>query len=181
MEETAKKRTSSTKIIIIVIAVLALLTGILAAINLGKSGERRELLEAAEIRVMKGDTQAGIITMETVEALPSQDFSANLKSTGNDPVEHTYTGVPLSAVLKEAGISLGDSQRVLAVSADGYTVPMDREEVEKEDNIYLVYQDNGEYLGSLDDKDGQGPYMIVIRDDAFSQRWGKYVVELELE
>lgn len=40
---------------------------------------------------------------------------------------------------------------------------------------------NGNFDKKAIEKRGSGPYQIIIRKDQFSQRWAKYVLEIELQ
>ncbi len=170
----------NTRIIITVLALLLVITAIAAGINMKYAREKAALLSAAEIAVLDQGTEVARLTMVTLSQLTATEFTARLKSSiMKSPEEHIYTGIPFSALFPAAGISLEGKSRVEVRSVDGYVVPLAIEEIEELDNIYLVYKDNGKYLGSYGEANGQGPYMIVIRGDSFSQRWAKYVVELD--
>ena len=172
----------NTKIIVIVIILLTVTTAIGAFFNMRYSEERRTSLEAAEISVIVDGSEAKRFNMESLAELGSEEFSAKLKSSiMESPEEHTYTGIALKELFTSAGISLEDRSRVITYSADGYAVPLKIKEIQENDNIYLVFKDNGDYLRLYGEKDGQGPYMIVVRGDRYSQRWAKYVVELVVE
>ncbi|HCF50624.1 MAG TPA: hypothetical protein DER60_10095 [Syntrophomonas sp.] len=170
------------QIIIMVLAVLFLATAMGAGFNMKYAREKAALLAAAEIVVLDRGREAARLNMDTLGTLPAIEFTANLKSSIMERAEeHLYTGVALSELFKTAAISLEGRQRVMVRSVDGYIVPLTIKEIEALDNIYLVYKDNREFLGSYSDADGQGPYMIVIRGDRFSQRWAKYVCELDVQ
>lgn len=172
----------NTKIIIIVLAVLTVTTVVGAVLNAQYAREKKALLDAAEIAVLENGAEALRLTMDDIGRLPTEEFTARLKSSiMKSPEEHIYTGIAFSELFKAAGLSLEDRRRVIVHSVDGYAVPLTIEEINELDNVYLVYKDNGNYLGSYKEKDGQGPYMIVVRGDRFSQRWAKYVCELDIQ
>ncbi len=172
----------NTRIIIIVLAVLTVTTAIGAFFNLQYAREKQSLLASAEIAILENGAEAMRLTMDDIGRLPTEEFTARLKSSVmKAPEEHIYTGIAFSQLFKAAGLSLEDRKRVIVHSVDGYAVPLTIEEIQELDNVYLVYKDNGEYLGSYEDKGGQGPYMIVVRGDRFSQRWAKYVCELDIQ
>lgn len=62
----------------------------------------------------------------------------------------------------------------------GISAYLNSDYVLDDDNIYLAYMMDGEPLKSREDG-GSGPYQIIIRKDQFSQRWAKYVLEIELQ
>lgn len=169
------------KIIIIILTVLSVttITGVL--LNMQFAREKAILLEKSEISVLEDGLEVARLNMNTIKKLPVTDFAANLKSSVmKSPEEHIYTGVALNDLLIGIGISLENKNKVVVRSIDGYTVTLTIEEIQALDNIYLVFRDNGKYLGSYREPQGQGPYMIVIRGDLFSQRWAKYVCEMDI-
>ena len=172
----------NTKTIVIVLTLLVVTTVIGAVFNRQYAREKESLLEAAEIAVLEDGSEVSRLTMDTIDKLPTANFTARLKSSiMKAPEEHTYTGIALFDLFTAAGISLEGKSRVVVRSVDGYAVPLTIEEIQVLENVYLVYKDNGDYLGSYGETDGQGPYMIVIRGDSFSQRWAKYVCELDVQ
>lgn len=170
------------KIIVISLVVLLATTAVGAIINRHYAGQRADLLKAAEIIVSEQGKEVSRLNMDTIGRLPTADFKARLKSSVmKSPEEHTYTGIAFSDLLAAAGISLEGKSRVVVHSVDGYAVPLTIKEIKAFQNVYLVYRDNGDYLGSYDEVNGQGPYMVVIRGDRFSQRWAKFVCELDIQ
>lgn len=168
--------------IVIVLAVLVVTTAIGAVYNRQYAHEKAALLEAAEIAVLQEGREVSRLTMETIGQLPTANFTAMLKSSVMESAEkHTYTGIAFADLFAAAGIPLEGKKRVVVHSVDGYAVPFTIEEIQALENVYLVYKDNGKYLGSYGEANGQGPYMIVIRGDRFSQRWAKYVCELDVQ
>ncbi len=172
----------SSRIIAMVLTVLVITTAIGAGLNQRYAAEKKALLEAAEIAVLENGREKARLDMTVLSTMKTVEFTAHLKSSLMEkPQEHTYSGIALAELFTAAGIPLEGKKRVLVHSVDGYIVPLTVEEIKEFDNIYLVYQDNGSYLGSYGEADGQGPYMIVIRGDRFSQRWAKYVCELDVQ
>ena len=168
------------KIIGITVVVLVFVIGITAYIHKGTIAEKLQLQERAWIRVKQQGEKPVILEMDTIKALSEKEFEANLKASGKEAVKHNYTGVPVYNVLKAANITIKEENQLVVTGIDGYTVALKGREVLDEDNIYLVYKMDGEPLGTKE-SGGKGPYQIVIRKDPFSQRWCKFVVELEVQ
>ncbi|AKL94370.1 oxidoreductase [Clostridium aceticum] len=168
------------KIIPIVIAVLIIVVGISAYLNRGYVKDKQTMVENASISLKEKGEEVSIVDLAWIEDLQPIEFEANLKSSGKDPVEHIYKGVPLSKVLMSKNLSIEDKEQVIVRSIDGYTVALGIEEVMQEDNVYIAYERDGEALGKKEEG-GSGPYQIIIRKDPFSQRWTKFVVEVELQ
>ena len=103
-----------------------------------------------------------------------------LKSSGKPPVDTSYTGVELKALLENLEIDTAGKTQVITKAVDGYTVALSLAEVLEDDNVYIVYKRDGKDLGAREEG-GSGPYQIVIRKDQFGQRWNKYLMEIELQ
>lgn len=169
------KKLSSGKIILLVCVVLAVAVGIFALLNSGLAKEKSQLSLAGEISVLQGGKEAARITPKDLEAIKAETFTATQKSSGNDPVERSFTGVPLVELLDAQKLSLQDTKNVLLRSVDGYSVTLSPAEVSDRDNVWLVWEADGQPLDS-----STGPYMVIIRKDPFSQRWSKMLCEIEL-
>ena len=171
------KRHSWTMIAVIIgLMVVVGITALLTSLGIGS---RLTLAEDAEILIKNDGEQVFVVTPNDLEQLGLVEFKASLNADGSAPQQHNYTGVPLKDVLAMAKITLTEEMQVNILSVDGYMVALPAMEVLADNNIYLVTKDNGEFLGTIKDKNGRGPYMIVIRKDPFSQRWSKFVCEIE--
>ena len=167
-------------IIITVIAVLVIAVGILAFINAGNTEEKKMLEEEAIILIKSAGQKLGEVDMNLIRNIGLEDFSANLDTSDSEPEEHLYSGVLLNDVLAALGIDASGYSMVVAKAVDGYNVAFDASEIQEENNIYLVTMRDGKPLGTKS-SGGSGPYQIIARKDAFSQRWCKFVIELELK
>jgi len=172
-----KKR--NIMIITSIIAVLAIAVAVTAFLNAGDIAEKKALEQEAVIQVTSGGRVLGRISMELVQESGPLDFSATLDTSDSGPEQHQYTGIPLNDALEVLDIDMGGYQTVVAKAIDGYNVAYEAEEVLDGDNIYLAVMRDGQPLGSKS-TGGSGPYQIIVRKDAFSQRWCKFVIELEL-
>lgn len=110
------------------------------------------------------------IDLELVDKLKKTDFNASAKSSGEGPKTHMFTGLSLKAVLDEAGAKTEGMGRVIIRGTDGYTCALPLGEVMEDDNVYITCAVDGE----------SGPLQLVIKNDRYSQRWCKYVTEVEL-
>ena len=167
-------------IIVAVVAALAIVVGVLAFLNAGNAAEKRILEEEAIIIVKSGGSELGRIDMGLINDIGPVDFTANLDTSDSEPEEHLYSGVLLNDTLSALGIDTGNYSTVIAKAIDGYNVAFDVSEVREEDNIYLAIMRDGEPLGTKSGG-GSGPYQVIVRKDTFSQRWCKFVIELELK
>jgi hypothetical protein len=167
-------------IIVAVVVVLAISVGILAFLNAGNVKEKKILEEEAEILIKSADMELGRIDMDLVRKIGPQDFNANLDTSDSDPETHQYNGILLNDALDALEINIEDYSTAIVKAIDGYTVAFEASEIQDKDNVYLAIMRDGEPLGSKS-TGGNGPYQIIVRKDPFSQRWCKFVIELELK
>lgn len=120
------------------------------------------------------------LTIEDILSFDKVEFEANVKSTGNDPVLTNFGGVLLADVLAFHQITLSGSETVVFKAIDGYHTNVSGLEVLQPDNVYIVYERENQRTKSRAEG-GSGPLEIVIALDAFSQRWNKYLIEIEIK
>jgi DMSO/TMAO reductase YedYZ molybdopterin-dependent catalytic subunit len=85
-----------------------------------------------------------------------------------------WSGVPLSAVLDQAGLQQG-ARRVTLVGADGYEAELSLETALRDDS-YLAYEWSGEPLPVLHGY----PLRAVIASE-LGNKWVKWLVEVRVE
>ena len=157
-------------IMLILIAIIA----IFALVNRGLIKNSQEAHANAEV-LITGDNVEDKFTYDQIIKLGEEEFTAIFDSSNTDPEEHKYTGIPLKNLIEEAEIRLEDKQQVNIRAIDGYTVALKPDEVLEDENVYLAYKQDGEPIKSKEEG-GSGPYQVIIRKDAFSQRWCKFVI-----
>ena len=167
------------KTVFVIVAVLIVIVGTFAYLNSDYIKGKKGMHINAEVIVKEGDKEI-LLTFGEIKKLGEEEFKANLKTSGNPAVEHNYTGVPLKNVIKEINTEIENKTKVIARAVDGFTSAYNIDEVLEDNNMYLAYMIDGEPLKSREDG-GSGPYQIIIRKDQFSQRWAKYVLEIELQ
>ena len=167
------------KTVFVVVAGLIIIVGIFAYLNSDYIKSRKETHINVEVIVREGDKEI-LLTANEIKKLGEEEFKANLKTSGNPAVEHNYTGVPLKNVIKKVNTGIENKTKVIVRAVDGFTSVYNIDEVLEDNNMYLVYMIDGKPLKSMEDG-GSGPYQIIIRKDQFSQRWAKYVLEIELQ
>jgi DMSO/TMAO reductase YedYZ molybdopterin-dependent catalytic subunit len=176
-----KVRNKKTTIIIIVlVAVLAVALGVTAYLNMGDFKEKKAQQENAIIVIKSGDKKLAEVNMDYITGLGEKEFKANLKKSGKQPVEHSYTGVPMKNLFENLKIDTGNVSLVVLKAIDGYTSALTLSEVMEDDNVYIAYKIDGKSLGN-EENGGDGPYMAIIRKDSYSQRWCKFLTEIDLQ
>lgn len=169
----------SKKSIGIIMLILISIIVIFALVNRGLTKNSQEAHANAEV-LITGDNIEDKFTYNQIIQLGEEEFTAIFDSSNTGPEEHKYTGIPLKKLIKEAGITLENKQQVNIRAIDGYTVALKPDEVLEEENVYLAYKQDGESIRSKEEG-GSGPYQVIIRKDAFSQRWCKFVAEIEVK
>lgn len=164
----------------LIIGGLLLIIGVLALINKDTFEEKAQLNNDAIFSVMEKGLEIKSYTMDEIAKLGETTFKANLKSSGNDPVEYEYSGVLLKTILEDAGVSYEDKNSAIVSAIDGYVVALSIEKLLEDDNVYLAYKRGGQLIGTRE-QDGDGPYQMIISKDQFSQYWCKYAYSIDLQ
>lgn len=162
--------------LIAIIVILAAAICILAWVNASRVGS----LDSASLSVKVQGEEVGAITLEEIAALGGEEFAKVLRSSGKEPKESLYTGVPLIKVLeavKPGSVTPGVQVTVLA--SDGYAVTYSGADILRPEHIYLVWLKDGKALGTKA-KGGLGPLLVIPRQDEYGQFWCKFVVEADI-
>ena len=167
-------------IIVLVTVVLLIIVGVFAYLNAGNVDEKKKLEEEAIILIKSQDKELARIDMALLEKTGIKDFTANLDTSDSEAQKHIYSGVLLNDLLESLGIDINEYSTVIAKAIDGYIVALNAAEVVQPDNIYIAVKMDGKDLGTKS-TGGSGPYQLIVAKDAFSQRWCKFLIELELK
>lgn len=168
------------KVITFIIVALVIIVGLTAYLNKGNVEEKEIIQKEAKLIIKNQGEEVAIADFDTIKSLGEVTFKANLDSSGKPPEEHTYTGVLLNKLLNNYGVELNENSQVIVTAIDGYVVAYSGKEVMEDDNIYLVYKRDDEYIKSREEG-GSGPYQVVVKNDQFGQYWCKYVTEIEVK
>lgn len=167
------------KKVAVVILILVFIVGVTAYLNVDNL-KAKDTMQEKELIVIKSGEESATLDKESINGLGEVEFSANLKSDGKLAEKHTYTGVLLKKVLDANNIDLSNKEVLIVKGIDGYTVAIGVDEVMEENNVYIAYGMDGKPLGKKEDG-GRGPYEVIIRKDPFSQRWCKFLSEIEVQ
>lgn len=127
--------------------------------------------------------------VKTPLSLKSSDFQslerAEVTAKDRDGKEHRYAGVPLTAILRKAGVTLGGELRgenlskyMIAKAGDGYEVLFSLAEVDAEFSgrtILVADSVDGAPLPQ-----GVGPFRLVIPDEKRPARWIRELKSIEI-
>lgn len=166
-----------TKIVIIIIAVLLVSVGILAALN-AKSVEEKKAIQEAQTFTINTAAKTYTVDMDMLQGLGTQDINANLKRNGKAAEAMVYQGVPFKAIIDKLGIDSEGVQSFVFTAADGYASAVTRAEAIDDKNCFVVISEGGKPLGNKANG-GAGPYMMILVKEQFSQRWCKFLIEVK--
>ena len=167
----------NTKITAIVPGILALAVGVLAWLNAGNIEEKKAFQEGATFLVSTGNVQH-LISMDDIMKIRPRAIIANHRS-GGQTRERQFTAVSLKSLLDHLGADYSSARNIVFTAADGYSSAVPLAEALDEDNCLIVFEEAGVALGTRE-SGGEGPYMMILAKDQFSQRWVKFLLEIRL-
>lgn len=168
------------KKLVVVIAALAVLTLVLGYMNM--KGIDTTANEDSTITFVSGKSTIKL-SFDEITALENHEFKATEDTSSSGPASRKYKGVLLKDALNKASISnetIEASSKVIIKGLDGYVIAMPTDEVLSDNSVYLAFEKNGKPLGNMKNG-GSGPFQLIAMGDSFSQRWCKYVTEVNLE
>lgn len=168
-----------TRKVLVIIVALALVVGVFAFLNVGDREDRLATQREAEIILKVGGEEFDRVKFDNMMLLTQHTFEEVLQSSDSPDQTDVYKGVLMKDVLDEYRIPYEDKEQIMAQSADGFSTVFTIEEVLEDDNVYIVYEINGEPLAPKDEG-GSGPYQLVVRQDEFAMRWIKFLMELDV-
>ncbi|MCL2392779.1 MAG: FMN-binding protein [Oscillospiraceae bacterium] len=119
------------------------------------------------------------VSLEEIRALPSVRRMMSIHSSAG-VTEHSFRGTLLSHILDFVDPSfIDDYSWVVALGVDGFTSGIGMDEVRAENNVFVVYEDNGEPLPKIDGT--PGAMRVIVISDVFGQRFTNYMTEIILE
>jgi DMSO/TMAO reductase YedYZ molybdopterin-dependent catalytic subunit len=169
----------NTRIIITTVAVLTIIVAVFAFLNRESVLEKKLAQESGFFVVCAGEDEY-TVAMEDILSLSPFAISANYKTTGRAAETRVYQGVSFKALMESMEIDYGDYTAAIFSAADGYVSALRMAEAMDEGNCYIVIGLGGEPLGTRE-SGGEGPVMMILANDRFSQRWCKYLLEVRLK
>lgn len=168
----------NNKAALIIISLLAV--AFIVALSLGRdsTNKRMDLLAEAKIELVTSEESIEV-DLSDIEEVGAENFIGIFDSSTTGKSEHEYIGIEIRDLLGYKSIDLEDKKAVIVHGADGFSVAYSMDEILNENNIYLVYMEDGTYLGGRE-SGGRGPYETIILSDTFSNRRCKWVVKIEV-
>ncbi|OQB24013.1 MAG: hypothetical protein BWY11_01457 [Firmicutes bacterium ADurb.Bin182] len=172
------KKIKQSTLIVIFVAVLIIAVGILALFNADDIGVKRELEMNAEFVIKYSDFEKTIGMQDMLDFEPVK-FTAVMDTSVSEPEEVTFKGVELKTICEGLGIDISPAETFEVRALDGYSSALTADEVQSDGNVYICMYMNDEVLKPKSEG-GYGPYMMVVKSSMFSQRWCKFVQEIEI-
>jgi len=142
-------------------------------------GEGDGPLETGSIALRAYGVVLAEVSLEEIRALPSVKRTMSIHSTAG-VTRHEFRGTLLSNVLNLIDPGLTEEYGwILAVGVDDYISGIAMDEVIAENNVYIMYEDNGEPLPKKNNE--PGGLRVVVLNDVFGQRFTNYLLEIVLE
>lgn len=164
----------NTKLIGVVATALVVVIMVFACLN-----RHHEEFAEGKIVLKAGNEIIGEIMLEDVKRLPAVEKKLVIDSTEGFS-RHNFTCTELREVFNYIDPQIVNRyKRVITRGVDNYVSGVNMEEVQEENNVYLVYADNGEPLVGHGGE--TGTMRIVILNDLYGQRFTNYLVAMELE
>jgi len=128
-----------------------------------------------------------VVTPLTIDATTLQQFKQTtvVRKDKDGKVDHTYTGVMLSDILKQAGVTMEDQLKgknltkcLLVDAADNYEVAFALAELDKNYTDRLII-----LADTVDGKplpQGEGPFRIIVQDEKKPARCVRQVTGLKV-
>lgn len=164
----------------IIIGILVVIVAAAAYLNRDNITANKKSQDNATFSIKSGGQQVCTLDMNSIKGMKKQTFDAEIKADGKVPAKHIFTGVPMKEIFENKKINTDGKTKVIVKAADGYTSAITINEAMQDDNVYIVYEIDGKPLGKKEDG-GAGPFEMVITKDPYSQRWCKFVMEVDLE
>jgi len=124
--------------------------------------------------VIRSDGQRHIVTMADILALSPHAVIASPRGQ----TRH-YTGVSLAAIFERIGVNHVGATTAVFASEDGFSASLTIAEALDAGNTFIVIEQDNQPLGTIE-TGGRGPFMSVVAQDPFANRFVRYLTEITL-
>jgi hypothetical protein len=164
----------------ILIAVVALLAAIppLAYLNRGDAALKRALQESRRFLLKVEGETAAVVGLQDLLDMEVGNFTTRLSTSASAPRDADFQGVELRLIYEHFGVDVSEAAVYDVRGLDGFHSPLAASEVAAERAIYICFAMDGDILPDSGNG-GWGPFLMVVRDAPFAQRWCKYVEEID--
>ena len=164
-----------------IIASICVLTASVAVLGILHYNRMQVLLTRTEMAsfIITANGQEHVVSIDSINEIGLRPFTATRRGGGLIAEVH-FHGVLLKDICGFFGIDISGKSSAVASAADGFFSAVSIESILEPDNIWIAAMQDGEPLPSREDG-GDGPFMLVVRNDTFSQNWCKYLLEVEFK
>ncbi|MEG0829428.1 MAG: molybdopterin-dependent oxidoreductase [Anaerovoracaceae bacterium] len=171
-----KKLEIKGKYIVIGIVALVVIIGITAFLNMNGNQTGKD---GMSFTVTQDEKQVATFSIEEIKKMPSVKFHEKIVSSDKGDTQGDYIGVPISYILNKADEQLlKKNDKFIFVAGDGFAAAAKGRELDKKENVILVYAMDGKNLEPFKDG-GQGPMRLIIRSDTYGNRSVRFLSGVE--
>ncbi|MGI5825114.1 MAG: molybdopterin-dependent oxidoreductase [Bacillota bacterium] len=172
------KMKKSTMAITAVIIVLIIVIGIFAGIN-------QKTADTAEnsITVQTAESEETVYTIDDLKKMEEiSTVHKTIKSGSKEDETGDFTGISVRDLLLKTTTeeAINAAKAVTATSGDGYATSYEISEIMEDENVMLIFQQDGADLVPFSEG-GSGPLRIVVMKDEFGNRSAMWVTKISLE
>ena len=174
-QNTSKRPSKNTIIILVAMAVLLPTVIVLAILNARDMEERLQYHVEGNFSILIGGGRYYVSLEDLVSLEP-------VEVTSSPRGEHrSFTGVSLAAILEFTGADYSEGTNLVFNSIDGFRTAITMAEALNPEASFIVFEENGVALGARSGHWQDAPFMLVMARDPFANRWARYVFEIEIQ
>jgi len=174
LHEQQKKTGKSTVIIIAILCVLVTAVVVLAVLHRSTMPEGHLELQAAREFLITAGEDTRNVSLSDLHTIGQMEISSSPRGE-----LRTFTGVPLVRIFEHFDLDYSEVRTVVFTALDGFVTAVSIAEALDEANVFIVFEEDGRPLGTREEG-GHGPYMLVVAQDSFPNRWARYIAEITL-
>jgi len=155
----------STMAVIAILATLAIAIGVLFMLSHSDLTARQGLRADAVFLLVHGDVEHRV-SVEDIQALGLHEITVNYRSGGRPAQQRVFDALPFAEVLDMLAIDTAEVSSAVFSAVDGFAQVFTVDEL-LEDVMLVLCEDSG-------------PFRVILPNDPFSQRWVRYLTNVEL-
>lgn len=157
-----------------IIAVIAVILVLIIAVTAWMNASSTEASEGTQLTICLDGKEVASYSLEELMQMGKDSTYAEFTSGKGAGEKGTWSGIWLSKLLKEAGLTEDQYQTIILSAGDGYSVAAD---VDETDVCLVAWEKEGETLGYYT-KGGTGPMRCIFSEDSFGMRCINYLVKI---
>ena len=170
---------NSNKFVYLVLGLLLVAVTVLVYMNRGDAELRRALEENREFQIRINGEHKATVGLQTLLDLNPQEFTTSFATSITAARDTTLRGVELHQLLEALEIDATSASHIVVSGLDGYHSPLTQAEIAQDELVYICFEMDKNLL-KPQSEGGLGPFLMVVRNSRFAQRWCKYVEAVDL-